>query len=45
MNWLQLMKRGSHFLLSANGNYDFDVKVRRCGFVGFINDVIDRRCL
>ena len=30
-----------HFILSDNGNYDFDVKVKRCGFVGFVNDVID----
>ena len=29
-----------HFILSDNGNYDFDVKVKRCGFVGFMN-VID----
>ena len=30
-----------HFILSDNGNYNFDVKVKRYGFVGFINDVID----
>ena len=34
-----------HFILSDNDNYDFDVKVRRCGFVGFVNDVIDCECL
>ena len=30
-----------HFILSDNGNYDFDVKVKCCRFVGFVNDVID----
>ena len=34
-----------HFILSDNGNYNFDVKVRRCGFVGFVNDMIDCKCL
>ena len=42
---LKPRKRGLHFILSDNGNYDFDVKVRRCGFVGFVNDVIDCECL
>ena len=30
--------------MSYNDNYQFDVKVRRCGFMGFVtfvNDVID----
>ena len=36
---------GLHFILNDNGNYDFDVKVRRCRFVGFLNDVIDCGCL
>ena len=35
------MKGGLHFILSDNDNYHFDVKVRRCGFMGFVNDVID----
>ena len=34
-----------HFILSDNGNYDFDVKVKRCRFVGFVKDVIDCGCL
>ena len=34
-----------HFILSDNGNYNFDVKVKRYGFVGFINDVIDSEYL
>ena len=35
-----------HFILSDNGNYDFDIKVvGHCGFVGFIKDVIDCWCL
>ena len=41
MSWLQPRKEDLHFILSDNGNYDFDVKVGDCGFVGFINDVID----
>ena len=45
MSWLQPRKGGLHFILSDNGNYDFDVKVRRCGFLGFVNDVIDCGCL
>ena len=35
-------KEGLHFILIDNDDYDFDVKVRRCKFVGFINDVINR---
>ena len=34
-----------HFILSDSGDYDFDVKVGRCGFVGFVNEVIDCGCL
>ena len=41
MSWLQPRKGGLHFILNDNGNYDFDVKVGHCGFVGFVNDVID----
>ena len=36
---------GLHFTLSDNNNYDFDVNVRHCGFVDFVNDVIDCGCL
>ena len=36
---------GLHFILSDNGNYDFDVKVDHCKLVGFVKDVIDRKCL
>ena len=45
MSWLQLRKGGLHFILSDNGNYDFDVKVGHCGFVGFLNDENDYGCL
>ena len=45
MSWLQLRIEGMHFILSDNNNYDFDVKVGHCGFVGFVNDVIDCECL
>ena len=45
MSWLQPRKGGLHFILNDNGNYDFDVKVVHCGFVGFVNDVIDCGCL
>jgi len=41
MGWIQPRKEGLHFILSDNDNYYFDVKVGRCGFTGFINDVID----
>ena len=41
MSWLQPRKGDLHFIFSDNGNYDFDVKVGHCGFVGFINDGID----
>ena len=45
MSWLQPRKGGFHFILSDNSNHDFDVKVRRCGFVGFVNNAIDHGCL
>ena len=45
LRWLQPRKEDLHFILSDNGNYDFDVKVGRCGFVGFVNDVINYGCL
>ena len=34
-----------HFILSDNGNYDFDVKVRCCGLMDLIKPMIDCRCL
>ena len=34
-----------HFILSDNGNYDFDVNVRCCRYVDLVNDVIDYGCL
>ena len=34
-----------HFILSDNDNYDFDVKVKCCEFVSFVNDVNDCECL
>ena len=45
MSWLQLRKGGLYFIFSDNNKYDFDVKVRRCEFVSFVNDVIDYGCL
>ena len=45
MSWLQPRKRGLHFILRDKDNYDFDVKVRYRGFVGFVNDVVDCGCL
>ena len=45
MSWLQPRKRGLYFILSDNGKYNFDVKVGHCGFVSFVNDVINCRCL
>ena len=41
MSWLQPMKKGLHFILSDNCNYDFDVKFKHCRFVSFVSDVID----
>ena len=41
-SWLQPKKGGLHFILSDNsGNYDFDIKVKCCRFVGYIKDMID----
>ena len=45
ISWLQPRKRGLHFILSDDGNHKFDVKVRHCGSVGFVNNVIDCGCL
>ena len=45
MSWPQPRKGGLYFILSDNGKYNFDVKVERCGFVSFVNYVIDCRCL
>ena len=45
MSWFQPKKGGLHFVLSDNRNYDFNIKVRRCGFVNFVNDVINCGCL
>ena len=45
MSWLQPRKGGLHFILSDNDSYDFDIKIGRCGFVGFVNDVINCECL
>ena len=36
---------GLHFILSDNGNYDFYAKIICCGFVDFVNDVINYECL
>ena len=44
MSWLQPRKKRL-FILSDNGNYDFDVKFEYCEFMGFVNDVIDFECL
>ena len=33
------------FILSDKDNYDFDIKIRCCGFVCFVNDVIECECL
>ena len=45
MSWLQPGKEGLHVILNNNNNYDFDVKIRCYGFVGFVNYVIDYGCL
>ena len=45
LRWLQPRKEDLHFILSDNGNYEFDVKVGHCGFVGFVNNVINYGCL
>ena len=41
ISWLQPKQESLHFILSNNNNYDFDIKVRLYGFVGFVNYVID----
>ena len=41
MSWLQPRKEALHLILNNNGNYDLGVKVRCCGFVVFVNNVID----
>ena len=33
-----------HFILSDNGNYDFDVKIGHCGLVEFVKAMIDCGC-
>ena len=45
INWLKPRKGSLHFILSGNNNYDFYVNIGRCGFIDFVNDVIDCRCL
>ena len=45
ISWLQSRKGRLHFVLNKNDNYNFDIKVIRCGFMGFVNDVIDYGCL
>ena len=45
MSWLQPRKGDLYFTLSDNNKYNFDVKVEHCGFVSFVNDVIDYGCL
>ena len=45
LSLLQPRKEGLHFILSDNNDYDFDVKVRRCKFVDFVDDAINHGCL
>ena len=45
MSWLQPKNGSFHFIFNDNSNYDFDVNVERCGFVGFVNNVINYECL
>ena len=45
ISWLEPRKGSLHFILSGNNNYDFYVNVGRCGFIDFVNDMIDCRCL
>ena len=45
MSCLQPKNGDLRFILSDNSNDDFDIKVERCGFEGFINNVIDHECL
>ena len=45
LSWLQPRKEDLHFILCDNDDYDFDVKIGCCGFVGFVSDVINCGCL
>ena len=45
LSWLQPRNEDLHFILSDNGDYDFDIKVGRWGFMGFVNDMINCGCL
>ena len=45
MSWVQPKEGALHFILSNNDNYDFDVKVERCGFVSFVYFVVNCGCL
>ena len=45
MSWLQQRKGYLNFILNDNDSYNSDVKVERCRFMGFVNNVIDYRCL
>ena len=45
LSLLQPRNESLHFILSDNDDYDFDVKVGCCKFVGFVDDVINRECL
>ena len=38
-------EEGTHFILSDNNNYDFNVKIGHYGLVGFVKTVIDCGCL
>ena len=38
-------EEGTHFILSDNNNYDFNVKIGCYGLVGFVKTVIDCGCL
>ena len=37
MSWLQQKEEDLHFLLSDNGNYDFDVKIIKCNLNYFLS--------
>ena len=45
MSWLEPRKGSLHFILSGNNNYDFYVNAGHCGFVDFVNDVVNYGCL
>ena len=45
MSWLQPRNGSLYLRVSDNGKYDFDVKIGRCEFVDFVNDMIDCGCL